>query len=113
MFYFMFIQKVFAGSSVATSTSSIFTSMAPLLIIIVVFYFLVIRPQQKKIKSHQELVNNLKKGDKILTAGGIIGTVFKLEPENGILIVEIAKDIKIKIKSDTISQVIEHDKNSK
>lgn len=109
----MFIQEVFADVSGSTSVSSMFTSMAPLLVIIVIFYFLVIRPQQKKLKSHQELVNNLKKGDKVLTAGGMIATVFKVESESGILVVEIAKDVKVKIKRDTVSQIVDSDKNAK
>ena len=109
----MFIQEAFADVSGGTSTSSMLTSMAPLLVIIVIFYFLVIRPQQKKLKSHQELVNNLKKGDKILTAGGMIATVFKVESENGILVVEIAKDVKVKIKRDTVSQIVDSDKSAK
>ena len=109
----MFIQEVFADASGGTSVSSMFTSMAPLLVIIVIFYFLVIRPQQKKLKSHQNLVNNLKTGDKILTAGVMIATVFKVESENGILVVEIAKDVKVKIKKDTVSQIVDFDKNAK
>jgi len=82
-------------------------SVAPLIIIIVIFYFLIIRPQQKKLKNHQEMVGNLKKGDKVITSGGIIGTISKVEPESGILIVEIAPEVKVKIKRETVSQMMD------
>jgi preprotein translocase subunit YajC len=109
----MFVQDVLADASAGSSASSMFTSMAPLLIIIVVFYFLVIRPQQKKLKNHQNMVNNLKKGDQIVTAGGMVATVYKVEIESDILVVEIAKDVKVKIKRDTVSQVLNVDKSVK
>ena len=54
-------------------------SLMPLLLIFVVFYFLLIRPQQKKMKQHRDMIGALKRGDRVLTAGGIIGTVVKVE----------------------------------
>jgi preprotein translocase subunit YajC len=109
----MFIQEVLADVSAGSSAGSMLTSMAPLLIIIVVFYFLVIRPQQKKLKNHQDMVNNLQKGDQIVTAGGMVATVSKVETESDILVVEIAKDVKVKIKRDTVSQIVNVDKSAK
>jgi preprotein translocase subunit YajC len=64
-------------------------SLMPLLLIFVVFYFLLIRPQQKKMKQHRDMVATLKRGDRVLTAGGIIGSVVKVEDAE--LLVEIAR----------------------
>jgi preprotein translocase subunit YajC len=80
-------------------------SLMPLVLIFVVFYFLLIRPQQKKMKAHRELICALKRGDKVLTAGGIIGTVVKVEEDN-LLLVEIAKDIRVRVARSTISELL-------
>ena len=55
-----------------------FGTFLPLILIFVVFYFLLIRPQQRKVKQHKEMLSNLKRGDKIVTSGGIIGTINKV-----------------------------------
>ena len=80
-------------------------SLMPLLLIFVVFYFLLIRPQQKKMKQHREMIGALKRGDRVLTAGGIIGTVVKIEEDNTLL-VDIAKDVRVRVARSTISEVI-------
>ena len=80
-------------------------SLMPLLLIFVVFYFLLIRPQQKKMKTHRDMVSALKRGDRVLTAGGIIGTVVKVEEDNTLL-VDIAKDVRVRIARGTISEVL-------
>ena len=79
-------------------------SLMPLLLIFVVFYFLLIRPQQKKMKQHRELISALKRGDRVLTAGGIIGSVVKVEDAE--LLVEIAKDVRVRVARSTISDVL-------
>ncbi|HEX2479276.1 MAG TPA: preprotein translocase subunit YajC [Geminicoccaceae bacterium] len=79
-------------------------SLMPLLLIFVVFYFLLIRPQQKKMKQHRDMVAALKRGDRVLTAGGIIGSVVKVEDAE--LLVEIAKDIRVRVARSTISDVL-------
>ena len=61
------------------------------------FYFLVIRPQQKKNKEHQQKLKILSRGDEIITTGGIIGTVVNTPPEGDYIIIEIAKDVKVKL----------------
>jgi preprotein translocase subunit YajC len=80
-------------------------SLMPLLLIFVVFYFLLIRPQQKKMKAHRDMVAALKRGDRVLTAGGIIGTVVKVEDDNT-LMVDIAKDVRVRVARGTISEVL-------
>ena len=80
-------------------------SLMPLLLIFVVFYFLLIRPQQKKMKQHREMIGALKRGDRVLTAGGIIGTVVKIEEDNTLL-VDIAKDVRVRVARSTISELV-------
>jgi preprotein translocase subunit YajC len=81
-------------------------SLMPLVLIFVVFFFLLIRPQQKKLKTHREMIGAIKRGDKVLTAGGIIGSVVKVEETEDVLLVEIAKDIRVRVARSTISDVL-------
>jgi len=68
---------------------------APLILIFIVFYFLLIRPQQKKAKEHRNYLTNLKKGDRIITSGGIHGVITGLT--DTVVTLEIAEDVRIKI----------------
>lgn len=77
-----------------------FTAFVPLILMFVIFYFLLIRPQQKKAKEHQNMVNSLKKGDRVVTSGGIHGTIASLDDTT--VTVEIAEKVKIKINRGNI-----------
>ena len=79
-------------------------SLLPIIGIFVVFYFLLIRPQQKKMKAHRELIAGIKRGDKVLTSGGIIGSVVKVDDNE--LLVEIAKDVRVRVARGTISDLL-------
>tara|TARA_B100001093_G_C26128200_1_gene717924 strand:+ start:19 stop:306 length:288 start_codon:yes stop_codon:yes gene_type:complete len=72
----------------------------PLILIFVIFYFFLIRPQQKKVKEHKAMVEGLKRGDKVITSGGIIGTVERII-DNEKVEVEIAENIKVEIVKGT------------
>tara|TARA_B100001540_G_C15665009_1_gene577358 strand:- start:605 stop:961 length:357 start_codon:yes stop_codon:yes gene_type:complete len=76
----------------------------PLILIFAIFYILLIRPQQRKIKLHREMLNNLKRGDKIITSGGIIGKISKVS-DNKELIVEIADEVEIKIAPGMVTDL--------
>tara|TARA_B100001964_G_scaffold2357_1_gene2692 strand:+ start:247 stop:699 length:453 start_codon:yes stop_codon:yes gene_type:complete len=76
----------------------------PLILIFGVFYILLIRPQQKKVKLHREMINNLRRGDKIITSGGIIGSIIKVN-DNKELIVEISENVEIKIAPGMVSDL--------
>jgi preprotein translocase subunit YajC len=76
----------------------------PLILIFGVFYILLIRPQQKKVKQHREMLNNLRRGDKIITSGGIIGSINKVS-ENRELQVEISDDVEIKIAPGMVADL--------
>ena len=76
----------------------------PLILIFGVFYILLIRPQQKKVKIHREMINNLKRGDKIITSGGIIGKVNKVN-DNRELSVEISDQVEIKLAPGMVADL--------
>ena len=76
----------------------------PLILIFGVFYILLIRPQQKKVKLHREMLNNLRRGDKIITSGGIIGTVNKVS-ENRELLVQVSDNVEIKIAPGMVADL--------
>lgn len=77
----------------------------PFVFIFVVFYFLMIRPQQKKFKTHQAMISAVRRGDKVVTSGGIVGKVTKVDTDDNILHVEIAEDVVIKVIATTLSSV--------
>lgn len=87
------------------------TAFAPLIIMFVIFYFLLIRPQQKKAKEHKQLLSNIKKGDHVLTSGGIYGRVTSTADD--VLIIEIAGGVEIKVNRNFISTVVNPDKSPK
>ena len=72
----------------------------PLILIFVIFYFFLIRPQQKKVKEHKAMVESIKRGDKVVTSGGITGTVERLI-DNDKVEVEIAENVKVEIVKST------------
>ena len=96
-----------AMANAADSTPGGIASFLPLVVICVIFYFLLIRPQQKRIKAHQTLVNELKVNDKVITAGGILGVIKAVDTEHKVITVEIAEATEIKIKQDTISALMD------
>lgn len=79
------------------------STLAPLLVIFAIFYFLMIRPQQKQQKKHREMLGALKKGDKVLTRGGVMGTVYGIA-EN-VVTIEVAENVKMKFSRDSIAGV--------
>ena len=79
-------------------------SFIPIILIFVIMYFLLIRPQQKKIKEHKNMVENLRRGDQVLTQGGIIGKITKVK-EGEEIEVELANDVKVSVIRSTIVNV--------
>ena len=99
----MFISEAYAQVAGGGSGVGI-KDLIPFVLIFVVFYFLLIRPQQKRAKEHKAMVMNLKRGDKVVTSGGIVAKVSKVVDDNEVD-VEIAKDVKVRVIRSTISQV--------
>ena len=81
-----------------------FGTFLPLILIFAVFYFLLIRPQQRKVKQHKEMLSNLKRGDKIITSGGIICTVNKVA-DNRELQVQVSENVEIKIAPGMVTDL--------
>lgn len=98
----MFVTPAYAQ---AAGAGSAFASFVPLILIFAIMYFLLIRPQQKKLKEHKAMVEALRRGDQVLTQGGILGKVVKVN-DDGVLEVEIADGVKVKVMRSSVSQVI-------
>jgi preprotein translocase subunit YajC len=92
-----------ADGAASSGSAGFIVQMAPLLLIFVIFYLLLIRPQQKKMKDHQALVQAVKKGDTVVTAGGVVGKVTKVEDTE--LEVEVAANVRIRVVKSTLSDV--------
>ncbi len=93
-----------AYAQTAAEQPSMLASFIPLILIFLIFYFLLIRPQQKKQKEHKILLDSIKKGDEILSSGGIIGKVIKAEDDK--LTVEISKGVNVFMIRSTVADVI-------
>ena len=89
------------GGGAAQGGAGGFTSFIPLILMFVIFYFLLIRPQQKKAKEHRAMVGSLKKGDRIVTSGGLYGRITGLDENT--LTVEIADKVRVKIARGNVS----------
>jgi preprotein translocase subunit YajC len=89
------------GAGGAAGQGGGFAAFVPIVLMFVIFYFLLIRPQQKKAKTHQEMINNLKKGDRVITSGGIYGLITSLDESNATL--EIAEKVRIKVTRGSIA----------
>ena len=85
--------------------ASAFAQILPLILIFAIMYFLLIRPQQKKLKDHQKMVENLRRGDQIVTQGGLIGKITKVKDDNEIE-VELADGVRVRVVQNTIAQVL-------
>jgi preprotein translocase subunit YajC len=101
----MLISPAYAQAAGPTGAFD-FVSLLPLVLIFVVFYFLLIRPQQKKMRDHRAMVDAMKKGDQVVTAGGIIGRIAKVEPGDNTVTVEIAPNVQVKVARHTISDIV-------
>ncbi len=81
-------------------------ALAPLVLIFVVFYFLLIRPQQKRMKEHKEMLSKIKRNDRIVTNGGLIGKVVKVHEDRDELELDIAEGVRVQIRRGMISEVV-------
>jgi preprotein translocase subunit YajC len=84
--------------------TSFLINIAPFAAIFAVFYFLVIRPQQQQAKQHKELINSVRRGDTVVTAGGIVGRVARVK-DDGEVMVDIADNVQVRVVKTTLSDV--------
>ncbi len=89
----------------AAGGGSAFASFIPLILIFAIMYFLLIRPQQKKAKEHAKMVSELRRGDQVVTSGGLIGKVSKVKDDREIE-VELAPNVKVRVIKSTVAQVL-------
>jgi preprotein translocase subunit YajC len=111
----IFVSDAFAQASETVTGSPqemSFTSFVPLILIFVVFYFLIIRPQSKKYKDQQNMINNLKNGNKVVTAGGIVGVITDIDTKENQIEIEIAAGVKVKILKSYVTD-LSHKKEEK
>lgn len=92
-----------AGAPAAGGTGYFIAQMAPLLLIFVIFWFLLIRPQQQRMKQHKAMIEAVKKGDSVVTGGGLMGKVTKVDGDT--VEVEIASGVKVKAVKGTLTDV--------
>jgi preprotein translocase subunit YajC len=85
------------------------TMLLPFLLIFVIFYFFMIRPQQKKQKEHQAMVSSLKKGDKVVTNGGMFGVVWGIDDKENKVVLKIGDDVKIEFLKSSIAGKVNKD----
>jgi preprotein translocase subunit YajC len=94
-----------AAAAAPSGGTSFIIQMIPLVLVFVIFWFLMWRPQQKKMRDHQAQIMAVKKGDRVVTGGGLIGKVTKVTDNE--VEVELAKDVRVQVVKSTLSQVID------
>ena len=100
----MLISPAFAQGSPFGGSTDMITSLLPFVLIFVIMYFLILRPQQKRVKQHAEMVKNVRKGDTVITSGGLVGRVTKVVDDDQIE-VEVADGVRIRQMRTMISDV--------
>ena len=104
----MFATPAFAQASAASSSagsSAMFIQIMPLLLIFVVFWFFIIRPQNKRMKEHKARIEAVKRGDQVVTGGGLVGKVTKVEDAH--VEIELAPNIKVRAVKSTLTDVVD------
>ena len=104
----MFASPAYAatGGSAAGGTAAFFVQIFPLLLIFVIFYFLLIRPQQKRMKAHQAMIQSAKPRDTVVTNGGLVGKVIKVDEHE--LEIEIAQGVKVRVVKSMLADIRPH-----
>jgi preprotein translocase subunit YajC len=103
-----FAQAVETTNPAASPDFSV-SSFVPLVLIFLIFYFLIVRPQSKKMKDHQNMINNLKIGNKVVTSGGIVGVVKDVLTKENQIEVEIADGVSVKILRNYVAEMVVKD----
>lgn len=101
----MFVTPAYAQAAGGANPIAAIGQFIPLLLVFVIMYFLLIRPQQAKLKAQKAMIDAVRRGDQVVTSGGIIGKVSKVKDDNEVEI-EIADGVKVRVVKSTISQVI-------
>ena len=97
--------NAYAQSAGSSASGFSIGGLIPFILIFVIFYFLLIRPQQKRVKEHKNMVQNLKRGDTIVTAGGMVGKIVKASDNSEEITVEISKGINVNVVRHMVSDL--------
>ena len=100
----MLISPAYAQSPFGGGSTDMITSLLPFVLIFVIMYFLILRPQQKRVKQHAEMVKNVRKGDTVITSGGLVGRVTKVVDDDHIE-VEVAEGVRVRQMRSMVSDV--------
>jgi preprotein translocase subunit YajC len=100
----MLISPAYAQSPFGGGSTEMITSLLPFILIFVIMYFLILRPQQKRVKQHAEMVKNVRKGDTVITSGGLVGRVTKVVDDDQIE-VEVAEGVRVRQMRSMVSDV--------
>ncbi|NHF74184.1 preprotein translocase subunit YajC [Paracoccus xiamenensis] len=100
----MFVTPAYAQAAGGAGGAGAIAQFIPLILIFVIMYFLILRPQQKRMKDHRNMVSALKRGDQVVTQGGLIGKVTDVKDDE--ITVEIAQGVKVRVVRATIAQVV-------
>jgi preprotein translocase subunit YajC len=100
----MFISPAFAQAASPFGGDNMLVSLLPFILIFVIMYFLILRPQQKKAKQHQEMVKNVRRGDTVITSGGLVGKVTKVIDDDQIE-VEVADSVRVRQMRSMVADV--------
>lgn len=101
----MFSTPAFAQAAGAPQGPGLIESLLPLILIVVIFWFLILRPQNKRMKEHKEMVNNVRRGDTVVTAGGLVGKVAKVKEDDAEIDVDFGEGIRMRVVKSTLSDV--------
>lgn len=102
----MFVTPAYAQAAGGAGAGAAFAQFLPIVLIFAIMYFLLIRPQQKKMKEHRAMIEALRRGDQVVTGGGIIGKVSRVKEGEGEIEVEIADGVKVRVLRSTVTQVL-------
>ncbi|MEY3220253.1 MAG: preprotein translocase subunit YajC [Pseudomonadota bacterium] len=98
------IQQAWAEGAPAAPQMPNLIDFLPLIVLFAVFYFLLIRPQTKRVKEHKQMVDNLAKGDEVVTTGGLLGKIIELG--DNFVVIEVAQDVQLKVQRPAIGAVM-------
>ena len=101
----MLISPAFAQGSPLGGDANLLTQLLPFILIFVIMYFLILRPQQKRVKAHSEMVKNVRRGDTVVTSGGLVGKVTKAAEGDDYIEVEIADGVRVRQVRSMVSDV--------
>ena len=101
----MFISPAYAQAAGGGGGGDFFLQLLPILLMIIIFYFLLFRPQQQRMKAHREMIEAIRRGDTVVTQGGMIGKVTRVKEEEAEIEVEIAENTRVRVVRGTIADV--------